>query len=385
MADCPYCNTHIDETYNFCVSCEQQIKCLACGSLLVKDKSKCLKCGVSLDAPQASAAPVNRFSLEEQQTEGNYSRKIDLSFTDTAIDKVASVLNGYVPLNSSQNIIRSPEIRQQLALPFLQTPEVSSPDVAEKSDKTVETSARESIEEDSPSFYFEKDGEGLLMSRIHDYKGGSKKLQQQRFIILYVWAYNALEGEPVPNENLAQAARRNGMYDKHFPTYIKEAANRFFVKLDGSFKLNLTGKIEVDKIKSEMQDPDSNGFEYWNSAQKRTSRSSRATKEDSQKLEQWLQGKSRFDDFDVRKLSSAYEFAILALYDITKEINVENSVKPALAYDYLVKRYRTIPIEKKLFTQTLSRKRYEGYFKRTPNGSYYLTQEGEKLVQDWIS
>ncbi len=99
MPNCSYCDVLIDEAYNFCVSCEQQVKCLVCGSYLIKDKSKCLKCGTSLSVSQTVAAPMNNFSLEEEQTESNYSRKLNLSFTDTAIDKVASVLGGYVPFN----------------------------------------------------------------------------------------------------------------------------------------------------------------------------------------------------------------------------------------------------------------------------------------------
>jgi len=98
VPNCPYCDFLIDEAYNFCVSCEQQVKCLTCGSYLIKDKSKCLKCGNFLNTPQTAATPMNNFSLEEEQSDSNYSRKLNLSFTDNSIDKVASVLGGYVPL-----------------------------------------------------------------------------------------------------------------------------------------------------------------------------------------------------------------------------------------------------------------------------------------------
>jgi hypothetical protein len=44
-----------------------------------------------------------------------------------------------------------------------------------------------------------------------------------------------------------------------------------------------------------------------------------------------------------------------------------------------------VPVKKKLFSDTLSHKRYENYFERTPDGLYYLTQEGEGIAQGWIS
>lgn len=385
MPNCPYCDFLIDEAYNFCVSCEQQVKCLTCGSYLIKDKSKCLKCGNFLNTPQTAATPMNNFSLEEEQSDSNYSRKLNLSFTDNSIDKVASVLGGYVPLVPPKS--PKPVAQQQLALPFLQTSEENEQlDQSEiMTDEAVETTAKNVLDNNSPSDYFEKDGQGFLISNNHDYKGKNKKLQQQRFSILYVWAYNSLNRELVPNDHLTQAAQRNGVYDQNYPTYLKEAANRFFTKLDGTFKLNPSGRAELSKIHAEMQDSDLSGSEYWNSTRKKSSRSPRATKEDAQRVEQWVQMPSKFDSFDVRGLNTRSDLAILALYDITKELKVETSVKPSLAYEYLTKRYKTVSITNKNLSDTLSDKRYKKYFERTSEGLYYLTQESESLAESWIS
>lgn len=387
MPDCPYCNVLIDEAYNFCVSCEQQVKCLVCGSHSIKDKSKCLKCGTSLSVSQTTATPMNSFSLEEEQTESNYSRKLNLSFTDTAIDKAASVLGGYVPLTPPKSPKHVAQPQQQLALPFLQTSaENGQLDQFETTDnETVETTPKSILDNNSPSDYFEKDAQGFLISNNHDYKGKNKKLQQQRFSILYVWAYNSLNEEAVPNDHLTQAAQRNGVYDQNYPTYLKEAANRFFTKLDGSFKINPSGRAEVRKIQAEMQDSDLSGSEYWNSTRKKSNRSPRATKEDTQRIEQWVQMPSKFDSFDVRDLNTRSDLTILALYDITKELKVETAVKPSLAYEYLTKRYKTVSISNKNLSDTLSDKKYKKYFERTSEGLYYLTQEAENLAESWIS
>lgn len=387
MPNCPYCNVLIDEEYNFCVSCEQQVKCVTCGSYLIKDKSKCLKCSNLLNTLQLDSNPMNNLSLKEEQADSTYSRTLNLSFTDNAIDKFASVLGNYVPLappKSSKHIVQP---QQQLAFRFLQ-PSAEDGQLAQSqilNDETIETTAKNISDNNSPSDYFEKDGQGFLISNNHDYKGKNKKLQQQRFSILYVWAYNSLNGEPVPIDHLTQAAQRNGVHDQNYAPYFKDAAKRFLIKLDGAFKINPSGQAEVNKIQAEMQDSDLSGSEYWSLTRKKSNRVSNATKEDTQKVDQWVQMPSRFDSFDVRILNTTANYAVLSLYDITKELKVESAVKLSLVYEYLTKRYKTVPVTRKNFSDTLSGKRYEKYFEHTSEGLYYLTQEAESLAETWIS
>ncbi|WP_421657340.1 hypothetical protein [Leptothermofonsia sp. ETS-13] len=155
---------------------------------------------------------------------------------------------------------------------------------------------------------------------------------------------------------------------------MTEVVKRFFIKSDGTFKLNPGGRSEVNKILSEMQDMDLSGLEYWNSTRKNTSRGSRITKEDTQKIDQWIQLPSKFEHFDVRTLGTAYKYALLALYDITKELKVQDAVKPGTAYEYLVKRYKTISVSKDSFSKSLTNTRdYRKYFSRTSEGLYYLS------------
>jgi hypothetical protein len=388
MPNCPYCDVLIDEAYNFCVSCEQQVKCLVCGSYLIKDKSKCLKCGNSLSVSQTIATPMNNFSLEEEQTESNYSRKLNLSFTDTAIDKVAAALGGYVPFN----LPKSPKPMahpQQIALPFssASTDNDHFSQSEKLSEEPIETTSENILDKNSPSSYFERDEQGFLVSVTPDYKGKNKKLQQQRFSLLYVWAYNSICGEVVPGKtHLNQAAKINGVYDKNYSKHLTDVANRFFIKSDGTFKLNPGGRSEVNKILIEMQDADLSGLEYWNSTRKNSNRGSRITKEDTQKIEQWLQLSSRFEHFDVRTLGTTYKYALLALYDITKELKAQEAVKPGTAYEYLVKRYKTISVSKENFSKVLTNTRdYGKYFSRTSEGLYYLSPEAENLVGGWLN
>ena len=387
MPNCPYCHIPIDEVYSFCVSCERQVKCLKCSNHLFRDKSKCFKCGVLIDTPQPHLTPMNSFSLEEEQSDSNYFRKLNLSFTDTAIDKVASVLGGYVPLTPVKVAKRTSVPEQQHMLPPFQIleEEIEQNKDEDSQEQTINNTVQSFSEANSPLSYFDKDGQGFLVSKTPDYKGKNKKLQQQRFSLLYVWAYNIVFDEPVLKEHINQAAKVNGIYDKNYSNYLNDLANRFFVKSDRTFKVNPGGQSEIKKIIAEMQDSDLIGVEYWNSTRKNSSKGSRKTKEDAQQIHQWIQMQSRFDSFDVRTLDTAAEYALLALYDITKELKVENAVKQGVAYDYLVKKYKIISVTKDSFSKALANtKDYDKYFSRTSEGLYYLTPDAESFVEGWL-
>ncbi|WNZ25435.1 hypothetical protein HJG54_22985 [Leptolyngbya sp. NK1-12] len=154
---------------------------------------------------------MNNFSLEEEQTESNYSRKLNLSFTDTAIDKVASVLGGYVPLTPSPKTREVAQPQQRLVLPFSPTTmeNEQSEEQEDLNGEVVEAISQDVTNDKSPLDYFEKDGQGFLMSKNPDYRGKDKKTQQERFILLYVWAYNAIFQEPVPSKkHLSSAAKK---------------------------------------------------------------------------------------------------------------------------------------------------------------------------------
>ncbi|MBD2197466.1 MULTISPECIES: hypothetical protein [Calothrix] len=330
---------------------------------------------------------MNNFSLEEEQSDKNYSRKLNLSFTDTAIDKVASVLGGYVPLTPLKVTKPASVLEQQAILPPFQQleEEVDLNRYEDTKEQTINTTVQSSPETNTPANYFEIDGQGVLVSKTPDYKGKNKKLQQQRFSLLYVWAYNILCHEPVLKDYLNQAAKVNGIYDKNYTSYLNDLASRYFVKSDGTFKLNPGGQAEVKKIIAEMQDSDLKGNEYWSSSRKNSSKGSRKTKEDTQNIEQWIQMTSRFDSFDVRKLNTAVEYALLALYDITKELKAQDAVKPGLAYDYLVKKYKTVSVSQSNFSKALTNtKDYSKYFSRTSEGLYYLTPDAESFVEGWL-
>jgi hypothetical protein len=314
----------------------------------------------------------------------SYSRKLNLSFTDTAIDKVAIVLSGHVPLNPSintrvgskqSNFISSQQpVLEELSL------ETTIQARSVETEKVVNI-----LEENIAANYFDKDGQDYLISRSPDYKGKNKKTQQQRFILLYAWAHYLFFKQSVTKDHLIQAAKINKIYEsKNYAGYFGEVAKKYFMNIDGAFKLNPAGQVEVNIILSEMQDEEVRGVEYWSSSRKSITRASKITKEMEQEIDEWIIKPSKLEKFDVRKIKTAADYALFAIYDITKEIKEKESIKPIIAYTYLVKRYKTISIIQNKFTTVLSNKAYSKYFERTSDGSYYLTQEAESTVEKWI-
>ncbi|MEL4897879.1 hypothetical protein, partial [Crocosphaera sp. Alani8] len=204
---------------------------------------------------------------------------------------------------------------------------------------------------------------------------------------IYVWAYNQMFNEAPNKKHLNKAAKlqNNQIHDANFSTYTNHTSKRYFVPSDGTFKLNPDGSKKVQNIILEIKDPELKGVEYWNYIRKNSRKNTRITKEESEKINKWTGMKSKLEKFDIRKLNSNSKIAIFALYDITRELKIESAVKPVLAYQYLKKRHETVSIGQKSFSDTLCAKTNKKYFQKTPEGLYYLTEEAEKIAQDWIS
>ncbi|MGK7955535.1 MAG: hypothetical protein AB4063_09785 [Crocosphaera sp.] len=366
------------------LSCDKQVKCIECESYVIKDKNKCFKCGTLLQDFSSIGSPMNTFSLEEKQTGNSYSRKVDLSVTDNAINKFSDFISDQIPLNLSKDSRQLPK-QQKSSLTTSENENIDQDDKQENGE-VIETDVKEISDHELASNYFVQDGNGILIQKHFDYKGKSKKAQLERFLLLYIWAYNILCQEPVPDQkHLREATNKNNIQDSNYTTYLKDISQRYLITPDGTFKLNYSGEEEVKKILLEMEDKELEGEKYWKPKSRNSSKGSRITNEEIEKVNQWVEMPSQLSNFDVRELSPNSHYAIFALYDITKELKVENAVKPGIAYEYLTKRYKNIPIKKKQFSDIFARKNSNQYFERTSEGAYYLTQEGENTAKEWMT
>ena len=227
--------------------------------------------------------------------------------------------------------------------------------------------------------YFEVDEKGFLISKQPDYKGTSKKVQQDRFCVTYIWAYQGIHKAPVPSkEHIMQAAKLNGFYDKNFTIYLDRLAKTNFVVTDKTYKLNPGAQLKIAEILKEMQNPDLVGYDMNSQSKRSSKRAAKVNKDDERQIEEWLKMNSKYDNYDVRKFTKVLDWIFLALYDITKELKAVEAVKPSIAYKYLVARYRTVPVNSEAFRKTLASPSYNKKFNKTTEGLYYLTQDGEK-------
>ncbi len=146
------------------LSCDKQVKCIECESYVIKDKNKCFKCGTLLQDFSSIGSPMNTFSLEEKQTGNSYSRKVDLSVTDNAINKFSDFISDQIPLNLSKDSRQLPK-QQKSSLTTSENENIDQDDKQENGE-VIETDVKEISDHELASNYFVQDGNGILSQKI---------------------------------------------------------------------------------------------------------------------------------------------------------------------------------------------------------------------------
>jgi hypothetical protein len=344
----------------------------------------------------ASGTPMNTYLLEETYTKSSYSKKVEISATDNAIGKIAPTLGGALPHLRSKTIQPNPPFNSHLSLPIFSDDQLSIEDTSASEKQTQENITVDSLADtvtsstnleraNIASRFFEKDNKGYLTSLTADYKGLTKKNQQERFGLLYIWAYNQLIGEPVPDkDHIIQAVKQNGLLDKNFSTYFSKLS-KYINKSDGAFKLNPSGNSFINKILVELQDDKILGFDLTSGSTKHTNYAPRVNKEVQENIEKWIIMPSRLNSLDIRSIDKNLKLCIVAIFDLTRELKVEQAVTASIAYDYLLKKYKTIPINQRAFKDALCSKSSAKYFSKGADGKYFTTMEADAIVEDIIS
>jgi len=388
MVSCPYCNEPFALTYkyNFCTKCDKQIKCKACGEYLLPNKPFCFVCGEPLiEQKIQSVDQINRYYLQEERTTTSAKRKIELTLTDEAIGKALPLFGTQLPLTKAtmQEPIELVKQTTFLPAPDQLEQDTSSEELKEEDFEESKPKVEETKDSNDASSYFHPDQQGHLISQFVDYKGKSKKQQQERFILLYAWASLQLKRQAIPSvQHMNEAAKSNGIFDVNFTGYFRKIAKKFLTKIDDTYKLSPTGQMQVTQILRDMQDETLQGHSYWEGTKARGKRA-KTSKDDEAKLDGWVEMDSALSNIDVRQFKEL-ELCIFALYDLTKVLQVQDSVKPGLAYEYLKKRYKTVSITKAQFSTILSREYNKDKFQRTSNGLYYLTPKAEGIAKSWL-
>lgn len=267
MAQCPYCQTSVIEDDYFCENCEQQVKCRSCDALLRPNKTKCLKCGtplVDVAQPQQPQVLMNEYLLEEKHTTKSSSRRISVRAATEAISHLAPVfgLQNQPPLiiSPTRPLQSMPSASGLLPPPILnQVVDEVDDGSTTPQDVTTATGTKHKASE-----LFEADGDGGLTAIEKDFKGKSKKDQQKRFALLYVWAYHHLIGQPMPSkEHMLSAARKAHLFDSAFPRYFDEVVRESFYPSGTGLKVKPQEEIGlVQEILAEIDNRSITGAPY---------------------------------------------------------------------------------------------------------------------------
>ncbi|MCL1471075.1 hypothetical protein LAY57_10365 [Argonema antarcticum A004/B2] len=236
------------------------------------------------------------------------------------------------------------------------------------------------------SKYFERDGE-MLIPNIKDFKGKNWAEQQRRFILLYTKAYYDFFGQPVPSEDhFKLAAKRASILDTtNFPKYLTGLKRQYLSQISGGYKLNHDGEKEVNNIIAQIEDENVEaGHQYWQRSVSATTKRTRLSKDDKDKLKKWAQDDVELGELKIRDITKATDYALVALWIITVHLKKEQAIRWNDGYYYLKDKFKTISVEAESFSRAMSKQTNEKYFRRSGE-LYYLTSQGQQIVEGWIN
>lgn len=155
--------------------------------------------------------------------------------------------------------------------------------------------------------------------------------------------------------------------------------------MSDGFKLNPKGEKEVTSIIANMKDEKADeGFKYWDRSMSAPSKKTRFGKDGLSKIKAWAQEEVNTGSLNIRDIKTGRDYAMLALWIITVHLKKENAVRWNDAYYYFKEKYTTISATTNGFRKALTKPVNEKYFAKTGE-LFYLTPEGDKVVEAWIA
>lgn len=386
MVKCLYCGADSPDDFNFCVNCERQTKCTnaECGTVLLPNKTRCLKCGRPLVADNPATVPMNSYIRDVKQTTKTYHERTEIRATNEAVSDLAPLLAGGtrspIPRPAFPNTVNRPLV------PMIQEASVDGSRLLEHDNNYTEPPIAPIDVNSAVRNYFVLDGDDGLVARVRDFKGSTKKEQQKRLIVLTAWAYYALHNGPVPSKDYFKSvAIKSKLHDDNFRIYLAEAIKEYFSSVGSGFILSTDGEKKAFLIIDELNDESVEGFAHWEPSAKTGRKLVKTNRQDQDKIAGWTSHDLDLGKLDIRSLGSPRNYAMFSLWAITVKLQLAAAVKPREAYLYLKGKYETMPVKPDEFTDVLSRKMKTVVFAKNNDGLYYLTEPGQKMVEEWIA
>lgn len=392
MEVCRFCKESTPVEYSFCVHCENQTKCLNCGKKTFPGKDFCLACTKPLYArPVANQAP-NQYERKVKKDGDNYEERVSFALSDESVKAIAPfIINQVMPDAVGVALPPSSESNAN-------TMDTNYEDVTNTSNSSEETNADQvTTQSDSPNThvpssgssnlnrFFRKDGSFLLPTN-RDFKGQSWGDQQRNFILLYLKAHKEILGKPVPDrEHVKAVANKIGVADKgNFSNYLNRTIKAHALQLTEGFELNDDGEKEVVRILSLMDSQSAKaGNAYWSRPASPQVQKSRLSGDDKKRVETWVIEPVELGQLDIRDIKIARDYALLGFWIITFHLKKAKAIKWNEVIHYLTKKFETVKVEGHSFSKSISKN--EKFFTKTSEGAYYLTPDGQRIVEGWIS
>lgn len=384
LITCPSCNTETSSEYNFCTICDKQVKCLnlACNKLLVQGKTFCFSCGQSVNAVAIQIQP-NRYVRRVQ--DGKYEEYTEFNVSDHAVTELAPFIVGQMNVRSQQRTTPTKNVTNTFQE---NAAENHLLDVhTEDTQPPSETQTTNVTNENETSKYFTADGE-FLVSLHKDFKGTTWSEQQKRFIVLYTWAYKKIFAKAVPNrENFTTAAQKASIYDKvNFSRYLDAILKKDVSETSNGYILNTDGETELKKILGEIENENiKEGKKYWERSSSTVTKRETLSAEDKKIIESWASESVELGRLDIRTITTPKDYSLLALWIITVSLKKAQTVRRMDAYYYLKEKFPTITVSSQSFSRAMSNPNFDNLMKGSDDDKYYLTPDGQKLVESWIN
>ena len=209
---CIYCNSELPSNANFCHKCRQQVRCMICKAILVKDALICIECGKTNNQSNNNGA-VNNIEISEDVN----GRKLTASFTDNVAESVAKIfVNDF-------NFKKQPSVKG-LSMPnTIQNNEIEDIELTEETE-TKNANPTKSDDLATLEKIFKDKNEELSMydTRI---KAKSKSDFVSRISLLYLY-YKELKGEQeISRTDLNKFLQQSKLDEQMFRIWLSKSKN----------------------------------------------------------------------------------------------------------------------------------------------------------------
>ncbi len=387
---CPSCGLETPSEYNFCVTCNKQVRCLNAGSgkMLIAGKSVCFGCGKPIESAGQEANLTTLVRRTKRRGE-NYDDLFELKTTQEVAIALAGGLLNHV-LNSAAQRPFSPT--KQTGTPAANiSPAITDGLFAGQADFDVPPEEVSNTPPQTPSTsgasnYFTRDGAHLLKMGW-DYKGSSWADQQRRFLLLYTSAYVQEFQESVPDlDHFKAVAEEAKIIDKiNFNRYLKGLIGKELTKKSDGYILSYDGIKTVERILEEMSAPGAKaGYDYTKQTPSDGKEKRRLSDKEKDVVEEWTAEKVELGKLEIRVIEQARDYAMVALWMLQVYLKKREAFLWNEAYLYITKCSSHVKATPEAFSRALANPNNKDYF-GCADGHYFLTPKAQEIVEGWTA